>query len=726
MARTRTAHDPFRGELDWLDHEMQWVEARLQRLKAQAALSNQTTGRRRHYDDPVSPQDVDRLLACERRLRATTDRGLAAWRRSHGPTAFDRLADHAGLDPFERQVLLLATASAMSTRFANLFAEVSETGHALTPETAFRFAEVSFADQVALRARFGNEGRLARNDLVAIDVHGNAMWPDDVLGATLRLTGAAFNHIVGDARLDDAFLGFSRVETPLADLDGVVLADEDKRRILSMLTRHDRYLELRRAWGIDDVVTYGRGMVLLFHGAPGTGKTLTAHAVAKALGMRVLNVDIPTFVESRESGRFLPGLFREARLRNAVLFFDECEVLFADRRFGNPLMTAMLTELERFEGVAILATNLPGVLDPALDRRALVKVRFPEPDREARLALWRRHLPSTAPLAADVDLESLADRYELAGGYIKNAVLEAVATAASEGADLPVLAMAHLEAAARRQGRRLSDEDLDLVEPRTRLADVVLPDAPRAQVAELVAAARGRRTVLDRWRIGDRLDYGKGIAALFTGEPGTGKTLCAHAVAGELGRPMLEASVSSLLSKWVGDSERNLAALFRQAREHGAVLFLDECDAILRERGADNAPHDDRLVNVFLRLLERHDGLVLLATNREAALDRALSRRIAYRVTFPMPDTTARTAIWRGLLPDTVPTDGFIDFTALGRRFALTGGRIRNAVFKAAFRAASHPGGMMTGALLEAAASEEFAAAGGNGKGRVGFATEVA
>ncbi|MBM4398284.1 MAG: AAA family ATPase, partial [Deltaproteobacteria bacterium] len=712
--RSRTS--AYRSELDWLDSELRWVEVRLRRLAAQAALERSGGARRRGYEDPVTPEDARRLAGEERRLRLAVDRRLAAWRAAHGPTAFDRLADSAGLDAFERTVLLLAVAAAMSTRFGELFGEVGNFGTSLTPEAAFRFAEKSFTETIALRAAFGAQGRLVAHDLVAIDVHRGALWPDDVLGATLRLTSSAFNHVVGDARLDDAFLGFSRVEAPLADLDGVVLADDDKRRILNVLEHHDRYLALRREWGLDDVVTYGRGLILLFHGAPGTGKTLTAHAVAKRLGMRVLNVDIPTFVEARETDRFLPALFREARMRNAVLFFDECEVLFADRRLGNPVMTGLLTELERFEGVAILATNLPAVLDEALDRRILVKVRFPEPDREARAALWRRHLPPQAPLATDVDVEALADRYELSGGYIKNAVLEAVASAAADGTDAPRMTMAHLEAAARHQGAKLSDGTVDLVAPKARLADVVLPAGPRALVEELVAAARGRRTVLDRWRIGDRLDSGKGPAALFTGEPGTGKTHTAHAVAGELGRSLLEASVATLLSKWVGESERNLAATFRQAREHGAVLFLDECDSLLTERGADAARHDDRLVGVFLRLLERHDGLVLLAPNREGTLDRALSRRIAYRVTFPMPDATARAAIWRGLLPATVPTDGTVDPDDLGRRFALSGGRIRNAVFKAAFRAASRDGGVMTAALLAGAAAEEVAAAGGNGK----------
>ena len=203
----------------------------------------------------------------------------------------------------------------------------------------------------------------------------------------------------------------------------------DKQRILSVVEQHDRYLQCREAWGFDEIIQYGRGILMLFYGKPGTGKTMTAHAIARHMNKRVLNVDIPTFMEHHDAERFLPGLFREARLQDAILFFDECEVLFGDRRAGNVLMTLLLTEIERFEGVAVLATNMPEDLDAALDRRILVKIRFPEPDRQARREIWRKHLPDKAPLAPDVDLDQLADRFEMTGGYIKNAVLAAVAAA---------------------------------------------------------------------------------------------------------------------------------------------------------------------------------------------------------------------------------------------------------------------------------------------------------
>ena len=155
---------------------------------------------------------------------------------------------------------------------------------------------------------------------------------------------------------------------------------------------------------------------------------------------------------SHEAERFLPALFREARIQNAILFFDECEVLFASRHHGNMLMSLLLSELERFEGVAIMATNLPENLDEALMRRILVKVRFPEPDVSAREQIWRAHIPAQAPLADDVDIGALAERFPMAGGYIKNAVLAALAGAVhgtEEGAG--PIAMTHLERAAAEQ-----------------------------------------------------------------------------------------------------------------------------------------------------------------------------------------------------------------------------------------------------------------------------------
>ena len=349
-----------------------------------------------------------------------------------------------------------------------------------------------------------------------------------------------------------------------------------------------------------------------------------------------------------------------------------------------------------------------------------VKVRFPEPDRESRLEIWRRHLPASAPLADDLDLEELAERYEMSGGYIKNAILMGLAAAVHEGGEEPIIRHAHLAEAAREQLTRPSEEEPDLVVPRVRLADVILPPGLTGLLEELIGTARNRRMVLERWGVGAHLTYGKGVSALFHGPPGTGKTLCAEAVAGELNRPLLTAAIPAVLSKWVGQTESNLQDLFRRAKAQQSVLFLDEADSLLAERGSGRASrHDDSSVNTLLTLIERHDGVVLLATNMAERLDRALGRRLSYRLAFPLPDPEARAAIWRGLVPDAAREPGPMAFERLGLRYALSGGEIKNAVFRAAYRAAKD-GRRVSSGDLEAAASEESGAA-GQDEGRIGF-----
>jgi hypothetical protein len=217
----------------------------------------------------------------------------------------------------------------------------------------------------------------------------------------------------------------------------------------------------------------------------------------------------------------------------------------------------------------------------------------------------------------------------------------------------------------------------------------------------------GWRAVVEGWGVGRHLSGGRGVVAVFSSPPGTGKTLCAEVVAAELNRPLLRTVVSGLLSKWVGETERHLERLFDDARRHNAVILLDEVDALLMERGVAHATrHDDSHVACLLDLLERHDGVVLMATNRPTVLDPALERRVGWRIEIPPPDERARAAIWARLLPPGAPTDGSVDVDRLAARHPIAGGLFRTAVFRACYRAAA-AGGAITHNLLDEAAAEQ-------------------
>ncbi len=432
---------PYQTDLEYLEEEMEWVELRCKRIITKRLVNEMSAeddagvyynpSYHGHVDQSLDAlvDRRDRLANQERKLRMRIDSRLALTRQAGEPVAVDRLVELYGLDHFERTVLLLAASVTFSRRFLQLFGRIWNGYEALIVETIFSFCELSYGERITHLKRFSQQGALFRHELVSLNFGQRIQTPQELLDAQVRISNRTFDFLVGDDHFMDEFMEFSSVEEPRAHLDQVVLDERDKQRIRSVVERHDVYLQKRAEWGFDDIIAYGKGILMLFYGRPGTGKTMMAHAVADEMDMKVLNVDIPTFINHYDSQRFLPALFREAKMQNAILFFDECEALFASRMSGNPLMSLLLTEIERFEGVAILATNLPQQLDEALERRILVRVNFPEPDTEARRAIWASHLPSAAPVAGDVDIDHLAENYELTGGYIKNAVLMAVADA---------------------------------------------------------------------------------------------------------------------------------------------------------------------------------------------------------------------------------------------------------------------------------------------------------
>jgi len=237
----------------------------------------------------------------------------------------------------------------------------------------------------------------------------------------------------------------------------------------------------------------------------------------------------------------------------------------------------------------------------------------------------------------------------------------------------------------------------ELVIPRRTFEDVVLPASTRRALTEALVQIEKRSLLFDDWGLGERHDTGLGLALHFAGPPGTGKTICAEAVANALGRPILEVRYSDMASMWAGESGKNVAAVFREARDRNAVLFFDEADAIATRRfGAVTHGYEreaNQTINVLLEELESFSGVVIFATNLAANLDPAFERRIRTHILFEMPDAEDRERIWRVQVhPTKTPLAPDVDFGDLARAFPSSGGEIQNAVLKAAQMAAAEPG----------------------------------
>jgi SpoVK/Ycf46/Vps4 family AAA+-type ATPase len=224
-----------------------------------------------------------------------------------------------------------------------------------------------------------------------------------------------------------------------------------------------------------------------------------------------------------------------------------------------------------------------------------------------------------------------------------------------------------------------------------RWTDLVLASDIMDSLRELVGRVRHRRTVFEDWGMARAMATSRGLTALFQGPPGTGKTLVAGVIARELGLDLYQVDLSKVMSKWIGETERNLATIFDAAEDGQAILLFDEADSLFARRTEVRSSNDryaNLEVNYLLQRLDTFDGIAILTTNSGGSIDPAFKRRLSFQLTFPFPDEETRAELWRAHLPRELPRSGELTFDALARKYQLSGGYIRNACLRAAFLAA--------------------------------------
>jgi SpoVK/Ycf46/Vps4 family AAA+-type ATPase len=317
---------------------------------------------------------------------------------------------------------------------------------------------------------------------------------------------------------------------------------------------------------------------------------------------------------------------------------------------------------------------------PRLDFRPLVHIELEPPSREDRVELWRDAVPSLV----EADALALAERYAIAGGIIslaaRSVTLESAGDPNPGVQELDRAVQAQLHGRVQRLGRRIET-------PYT-LDDLVADDDLLDSLCEVLACVRKRREVRDH--LG--LRGAQGVSVLFSGEPGVGKTMSATVLARALELAIYEIDLSQVMSKWVGETEKNLAEVFDAAEPGHIVLLFNEADSLFGKRTVDVKSSNDRYANLetnyLLQRLERFNGLAILTTNLGNAIDPAFRRRFAYDVQFSFPSAPLRAELWRRAIPEQVRGDD-LSFDELGERFEIAGGFIKVAAERAAFVAAT-------------------------------------
>jgi SpoVK/Ycf46/Vps4 family AAA+-type ATPase len=618
------------------------------------------------------------------------------------------LVDQLALNEFEKSVLVYLAGAMISPIFKSCIQSEGSSyrDHKVTVGDLLGVFFDSFPEQVAGRTYFYRSSKLVRKGLVRMF---STYSPSDLTEQGLQLDRRVLDCIVGLDKESTEVSQGSHLYDPKISLDSVVLPSQLKTTIIDAVKHFDQFKRYRkRNPSFDDAISYGLGLTLMFCGPSGTGKTMTANAIAASLRKKLLLVNYPGLAEKPRNGgsdtsRY-QSIFREAELSDAIIFFDECESLFTRRSMGgSDDTTELLTELERFEGIVFLATNRPFDLDEAMYRRISEVFDFKRPNYPQRLEIWKQFMAhETIPCEESIDWESIALQYELTGGFIKNAVIAALLDAVGRNPSSPCIAQHDIVEGCKKQVRgALQMVDFDeRVLPRAGLEELIVSDSIKEQLQQIVSLEKARGILFGSWGFDEDMRSRQGTTALFWGASGTGRSRAAEAVGFELGKPLKVVDMSRLLEEKKGrqgvEEAKSVREMFQEARLMDAVLVLDGFSLRPDSNGNSGSAGDPRVMNLVVREMTRFPGVVIMMVDTSGSLDVFVSRLdtglksgLKFLVEFKVPHTSSRRVLWEKLMPPAVPTSEAIDFDSLARAsdaFSLV--QIGNAIYRAAAVAA--------------------------------------
>ncbi|MBI3803969.1 MAG: ATP-binding protein [Nitrospirae bacterium] len=696
----RNSRDYLAAELDWLDRALSLLlhlfHRREGKTEGQGLFLSQKEAERlltseiRPDNRPksrINDPEADALSAALDRLRREILSRKKATLEKGGALSLSHLTHLFQLSPVEETALIVTLAPELDPKYAKLYAYLQD-------DLTRKFPSVDLILRLAcLRGEVGPEGRFFFSPQAPL-----LRWH---LVQPVGETGLAIPRLNQGFVLDERTVAFL---LEIAQVDGKVLPylrsvqreggeetvlPPHAAEIVSQLQRLISSQFQRSSVPAQKVLAY-------FYGPGAADGREIARTLCGRLKVRLIEVDLIALHQAALSGIFpfsegLRRVVREALLQPAALYLTGFEKGREEGDWKTSETSAMEALLKEAAWLTFIEGAQSWVPTAPSEESLFFPLLLPLPGPQYRIEGWKGLVGRRPSAVGKEEIESVSIRYRLTLREMEDAMALARDRAALRAPTRPEVAVDDLLWACRERSQTHFGGLARSITPRASWDDLVLPESVFQQLREILAQVRHRPKVFHDWGFEKKLLLGKGVYVLFTGPSGTGKTLAAEVLAQTLGRDLLKVDLSAVVSKYIGETEKNLQRIFSGAERSDAILFFDEADALFGKRSEVKDAHDRYAnieINYLLQRLEEYEGIVILATNFSQNIDDAFSRRIQTSIEFPFPNEVSRLEIWKKHLPKEAPLADEVDLGFLASRFKVSGGNIRNIVLNAAFLAA--------------------------------------
>jgi len=684
---------PYKNSLDYLFDELKLLElylgvAVIKFRKKSNAKKNQSNEFSEAYvsdeeiDSAIQPtfdekkreDEFEKLYIIIDKQKNIIEKRKAKSNTKGTNLSFQHVCDVFELSDFEKYTILICIAPEIDLKFEKIYSYLQNNIAKKKPTVGFILDLLldSAEEKISHRQYFLNNSILFRLHLVGFE---QSQDEESVLAKSLKIDDHIVNFILGHEQLDPNLSFFSKLFVPEN------MSENKQIQIYKKLEKNLIEGIARRELDVSNNMFYLKGSV-------GIGKKNIVKSVCSKIFSPLLIVDVKDAMLSTLNMHDLSVLiFRQSALINAIIYLDNFDFLFSDsngnienEKVKTHFRESILYESEKTQGTVFLAGEK--LLDRSLGEN-ITNVDFQLPEYETRVQLWEFFLPEQCK---DKEIiRDLANRFKFTPGQINNTVL----SAKNQKVKNPIEINDVYNSCYFQCNQKLQTLAKKITKKHS-LTDIILPDEKKQQLQDIISYVKNRNKVYFEWGFANKLSSTDGLNILFSGESGIGKTMAASIIAKELNLEIYKIDLSSVVSKYIGETEKNLDHIFKEAQTSNAVLFFDEADALFGKRSEVKDAHD-RYANVeidyLLQKLEEHREIIILASNLAQNIDTAFARRMHFRIEFEFPNKKSRLEIWKNIFPKNTPLEKNIDFEYISK-FEITGGNIKNVALAAAFMAA--------------------------------------